>query len=382
MGRLALALVFCANLRLVRGPKLPGLPNPNPAPDMKGFVSSRLHPLANLALLLVLLIATACLSMLLIAITSNLLYGVGLTALGNVQQQPSNYANGWEISMLSQGLLLLGGFGGAAVALAKLTGYELPDYFAPRHRVPAGWLLLAGVLIVASLPAMSVLIAWNAKLHLPEALAHWEELARQAEATAQNTIKYLTRFSSPARFVVALLVIAVVPAVSEELFFRGVIQRNLVQWTNSRHVGIWLAAAIFSAIHFQFLGFFPRFVLGLLLGYLYEWSGNILVPMAAHFAQNAFQLVLLYAQQREWSATDFDPDSTEALPLPWVLASLLLCAALLWYLYQRMQRPFADGPPTEMHTLGSRGVTTVQAADTPLPPARTLSHDGVDTTRE
>lgn len=348
---------------------------------MKGFVSSRLHPLANLALLLVLLLATACLSMLLIAIASNLLYGVGLTALGNVQQQPSNYANGWQISMLSQGLLLLGGFGGAAVALAKLTGYELPDYFAPRRRVPLGWLLLAAVLIVASLPAMSVLIAWNAKLHLPAALAHWEELARQAEAEAQNTIKYLTNFSSPARFGVALLVIAVVPAVAEELFFRGVIQRNLVQWTNSRHVGIWLAAAIFSAIHFQFLGFFPRFVLGLLLGYLYEWSGNILVPMAAHFAQNAFQLVLLYAQQRQWSATDFDPDSTEALPWYWVLASVLICAGLLWYLYQRMQRPFDDGPPTQMHTLGRRGVA-VHTADTPILPGRTLSHDGIDTTRE
>ncbi|MBT2556542.1 CPBP family intramembrane metalloprotease [Hymenobacter sp. ISL-91] len=347
---------------------------------MKGFVSSRLHPLANLGLLLILLAVTGVLSTLLIAIISNLLYGVGFTALGNVQQQPSNYANGWEVSMLSQGLLLLGGFGGAAVALAKLTGYELPDYFTPRRRVPLGWLLLAAVLIVASMPAMTVLISWNAKLHLPEALAHWEELARQAEATAQNTIKYLTRFSSPARFVVALLVIAVVPAVSEELFFRGVIQRNLVQWTNSRHVGIWLAAAIFSAIHFQFLGFFPRFVLGLVLGYLYEWSGTILVPMAAHFAQNAFQLVLLYAQQREWSATDFDPDSTEALPLPWVLASLLLSTLLLWYLYQRMQRPFADGPPTEMHTLGRRGVAVVHATDAPPPPARTLSHDGVDTT--
>ncbi len=349
---------------------------------MKGFVSSRLHPLANLALLLLLLVATFSLSMLLIAIASNLLYGVGLLGLGNVQQQPSNYANGWQISMLSQGLLLLGGFGGAAVALAKLTGYELPEYFAPRRPAPGQWLLLAAVLIVASLPAMSVLISWNAHLHLPDSLAHLEQLAREAEDQAQIITGYLTRFSSPLRFVVAVLVIAVVPAISEELFFRGVIQRNLVQWTNSRHVGIWLAAALFSAIHFQFFGFFPRFVLGLLLGYLYEWSGNILVPMAAHFAQNAFQLVLLYAQQRQWSAADFDPDSTEALPWYWVLASVAICAALLWYLHRALQAPRADALPTQMHTLGRRGIATHQPADAPPPPARTLSHDGVDTTRE
>ncbi|RSK46549.1 CPBP family intramembrane glutamic endopeptidase [Hymenobacter perfusus] len=347
---------------------------------MKGFVSSKLHPLANLGLLMLLLIATFSLSMLLIAISSNLLFGVGLLELGNVTQRPADHPNGWAVSMLSQGLLLLGGFGGAAVVLAALTGYRLPDYFAPRRPVPAQWLLLAAVLIVVSLPAMSVLISWNAKLHLPAALQGWEQAAKEMEERAQEITRYLTRFSSPLRFVVAVLVIAVVPAVSEELFFRGVIQRNLVQWAGSRHVGIWLAATIFSAIHFQFFGFFPRLVLGLVLGYLYEWSGNILVPMAAHFAQNAFQLVLLYAQQQEWSSSDFDPDSTEALPWYLVLLSLGACAVGLWYLHRQMRAPRADALPTQMHTLGSHGVA-VRRPEQPVPAARTLSHDGVDATK-
>ena len=67
----------------------------------------------------------------------------------------------------------------------------------------------------------------------------------------------------------AMLVIAVIPAIGEETLFRGVLQRNLTIWTKNPHVGIWLAAALFSAIHVQFLGFFPRMLLGALFGYLY-----------------------------------------------------------------------------------------------------------------
>ncbi|MBB4603183.1 hypothetical protein HNQ93_002947 [Hymenobacter luteus] len=340
---------------------------------MKGFVSSRLHPLANLGLLVVLLVATFSLSMLLIAIASNLFFGVGLMELGNVTQRPADYPNGWGVSMLSQGLLLLGAFGGAAVAFIVLTGNRMLDYVAPRRPVAGQWLLLAAGLIVLSLPVMSALIAWNASWDLPE----WMLLK---EEQAKNTLKVLTNFSSPLRLVIGLLVMAVVPAVSEELFFRGVLQRNLVQWAG-RHAGIWLAAAVFSAAHFQFQGFVPRFVLGLVLGYLYEWSGNILVPMAAHFAQNAFQLGLLYNAQHQWTASDFDPDSTESLPWYLVMASLVICTAILWLLYRQMQQPGRHELPTKLRTLGGAGVA-VRAPGPDVPAAaRTLSHDGVDTTR-
>ncbi|TGD78564.1 CPBP family intramembrane glutamic endopeptidase [Hymenobacter wooponensis] len=347
---------------------------------MKGFVSSRLHPAVNLVLLLVVAFVMFCLSSLLIAICSNLFFHVGLQEMGNVQQAPQSYPNGWGIMMLSQGLLLLGGVGGAAVVLAALTGHKLTDYFAPRRPVPLWWALVAMALIIISLPFMSGLIDWNTHAHFPAFMHDWEVKAKAMEDKAQVITRFLTRFTSPTRFLVAVLVVAVVPAVSEELFFRGVVQRNLVQWFNSRHVGIWLAAAIFSAIHFQFFGFVPRFVLGLVLGYLYEWSGNILVPMAAHFTQNAFQLVLLYVQQRQWSTTAFDPDSTDALPWPLMLLSLVVCVGLLWLLRRNMQAPRADELPSHMHTLSSGGVA-VAGPEVPTK-ARTLSHHGVDITRE
>lgn len=320
---------------------------------MKGFVSSRLHPLLTILLLVGLMSAAFCVAMFLVVVLAKLLFGLGVQEVGSITQNPTDYAQGWAFSMLSQGLLLFVGFGCSALALASLTGATWPQYFAPRRPVPFGWLLAAGGLVLVSVPFMSGLIEWNATAHFPAFLQSWEESARAMEDRAQELTRYLTRFHSPGRFLIGLLVIAVVPAISEELVFRGVIQRSLVRWFGSAHVGVWVAAAIFSAIHFQFFGFVPRFVLGLGLGYLYQWSGNILVPMAAHFTQNAFQLGLLYLQQRHVFNT-FDPDSTESLPWPWMLASLAVTAALLVWLQRRLTTPLPTDT-TESHTLSRAG---------------------------
>lgn len=349
---------------------------------MKGFVSSRLHPFANLLLLAGLLLAGFCVAGFLIGVLGNIFFGVGMLQIGNVTKDPAAHPQGWALSMLSQGVLLFVTGVGAALTLVALTGYRAIDYFAPKRPVPLTWLLGAAGVILVSIPFMSGLIEWNAGVHLPGFLEGVEKSARELEERAQELTRYLTQFTSPARFLVGLIVIAVVPAISEELVFRGVIQRNLVQWAGGKHTGVWLAAAIFSAIHFQFLGFVPRFVLGLILGYLYEWSGNILVPMAAHFTQNAFQLVLLYAQQRGGLASSaFDPNSTEALPWWLQLLSLLLMGSILWVLFHRMTQPTADAEPTQLRTLSGGGIAA-KAPDTTPPSGRTINHDGVDVTRE
>ncbi|UOQ73468.1 CPBP family intramembrane glutamic endopeptidase [Hymenobacter cellulosilyticus] len=284
--------------------------------------------------------------------------------------------------MLTQGLTLFIMLGGAALALVKLTGRSSREYFAPRWPVSWVWFVGAAALIILSVPFMAGLIEWNNNAYVPDLLkgftwlTDFETWARAKEEELKVLTAYLTRFNSPQRLLVGLIVIAVVPAVSEELFFRGVLQRNLVEWFKSRHWGVFIAAAIFSAIHMQFLGFVPRFVLGLILGYLYEWSGNILVPMAAHFTQNAFQLVLLYLQQREWTGPEFNPDSTDSLPWYLVLLSVFFTGAVLYFLYQRS----LPAAPVEMHTLSAGGVAVVTPETAPTE-TRTLGSKGSATDR-
>ncbi len=303
---------------------------------MKGSASSSAarHPALNLLLLAGLMLGAFCVGLFVVMLLSRLL--LHTADISPIMANPAGFRQGWEFTMLSQGVLLFIGFGGAALTLASLSGYGWAEYFMPRRPVPVWALLAAGLLILVLLPLMSALVEWNANTRFPAVVRDFETWARSSENRAQSLTKFLTQFTSPGRFGVGVLVVAVVPAVAEELFFRGVVQRNLVQWFRP-HAGIWLAAALFSAIHFQFFGFFPRFVLGLVLGYLYHWSGNILVPMAAHFTQNGFQLLLLYLQQRGALGAAFDPDSTEALPWPWVAVSALLSAVLLYLIYQRLR---------------------------------------------
>lgn len=319
---------------------------------MKGFLPRTLHPALQILLLLGLMVAGACVGYALVFLWARAGFGLGLEQTGKAMQYPSAYPQGWGLLMMAQGVLLFCACAGGALALASALGYGWAEYFSPRRLGAGWWLLAAGALIIVILPLMSGLVTWNAGAHFPGFLHDFEAWARASEDRAQGLTKFLTKLTSGARFAVAVLVVAVVPAVSEELVFRGVIQKNLVRWF-SPHVGVWLGAAIFSAIHMQFFGFVPRFVLGLALGYLYLWSGNILVSMAAHFTQNAFQLLLLYLTQRGAFGWGFDPDATDALPWWLVLPSALLTAGLLYVLHQRMTAPAA---PTAMLTLSSEGV--------------------------
>ena len=319
---------------------------------MKGFLPRTLHPGLQILLLLASATLGFCVAYAVIFAWAMAGFGLSVAQLLDVMQHPTTSPQGWGVLMMIQGVALGVALGGGALALASALGYRWAEYFSPRRLGSGWWPLAAAVLIVVVLPLMSVIIAWNAGAHFPGFLHGFEEWARSSEDRAGVLTKFLTKFNTGARFAVGVVVIALVPAVAEELFFRGVIQKNLVRWF-SPHVGVWLGAAIFSAIHMQFFGFVPRFVLGLVLGYLYLWSGNILVSMAAHFTQNAFQLLLLYATQRGLFGWDFDPDSNAALPLGLVLPSALLSAGLLYLLHRQMTTPVI---PTQMLTIGSDGV--------------------------
>jgi membrane protease YdiL (CAAX protease family) len=322
---------------------------------MKGFLPRTLHPGLQILLLLGFMVLCLCVAYAVIFAWGMGGFGLSMGELMTAMQRPADAPNGWGVMMMVQGVTLGLVFGGGALALASALGYGWAEYFSPRRLGAGWWLLAAGALILVIMPLMSVIIAWNAGAHFPAALHDFEVWARASEDRAAVLTKYLTRFNSGTRFLVGVLVVALVPAVAEELVFRGVVQKNLVRWF-SPHVGVWLAAAIFSAIHIQFFGFVPRFILGLVLGYFYLWSGNILVSMAAHFTQNAFQLLLLYLAQRGQFGWGFDADSNEALPWWLVLPSGLLTVGLLYFLHQRMTAA-AVAPPTEMRVLSSEGVT-------------------------
>jgi membrane protease YdiL (CAAX protease family) len=118
----------------------------------------------------------------------------------------------------------------------------------------------------------------------------------EMEKQAAKQMEAFLKIKGRADIVINVIVIALLPAICEEMFFRGALQRVIIQISKRPWVGIIITAALFSALHFQFQGFLPRMFLGVVLGALYWFSGSLWTSIVAHFITNAVQvLVASYA---------------------------------------------------------------------------------------
>lgn len=214
------------------------------------------------------------------------------------------------------------------------TGKSL-GYLSPVKNVMITPLIVTLLIVVAFMVVNSIFIEWNSKMELPDSMSGIEEWMRQTEKQAARLTDYMTFFDSQGQFLVAILVIAILPAIGEEFVFRGFIQTELTAGTGNPHVAIWLSAAIFSAIHLQFFGFIPRMLLGALFGYLYYWSGNLTYPIIAHFMNNASQLFLIYFVQHE--VIDINMDDPESFPVTVIILFAIITFGLLIF-FKRLQK--------------------------------------------
>lgn len=241
--------------------------------------------------------------------------------------------------MVVQGMATLIGL--ILIPLLQLRATErksIAPFFPPAYRL-AFVLLLVALLGFNFIVAISPVVEWNADFQFPEFAKAFEEVARAKEDQLAEFTKAVTKFASPADMLLGLLVIALLPAIGEELVFRGLIQNEFWRGTQNIHVAIWISAFIFSAIHMQFYGFVPRLLLGALFGYLYYWSGNLLVPIFAHFFNNGFSVIAIYLEQQK--LIDTNVEDTEAAPWVAVLFSIVLTALLLVYLWRFFRQHYA-----------------------------------------
>ncbi len=249
--------------------------------------------------------------------------------LSKLAANPAASPNSWYELMVLQAVNHLGTFFLPALAYWYLIERRTWQQFSARPVSAVAGLGLVALIVIAFMPFDGLIIEWNQHLHLPKTLAPMEQWIRDKEKGLEGITKFLTTFKTTGQLLVALVVIAIIPAIGEETLFRGILQRNISYWTGNAHVGIWLSAVLFSAIHVQFLGFFPRMLLGALFGYLYLWSGNLWVPILAHFVNNGFTVVMVYLHQQKM--TSMDIESTESVPLLGALVSGVVTVGLLAY---------------------------------------------------
>lgn len=200
------------------------------------------------------------------------------------------------------------------------------------------WMWAILVIFFALLP-INLLVELNSAMQLPESFSWLEQIIRSAEEQAQQLTEALLADSSIAALIVNLGLIAIVPAIGEELMFRGAIQRIISQWSSNHHIGIWVSAFLFSAMHFQFYGFLPRMALGALFGYMLVWSGSIWLPILAHLINNATALFIhFFIQQGSLSA---EVETAGTVDSGWYLSaiSVVLLALILWRWKQNSEWP-------------------------------------------
>jgi membrane protease YdiL (CAAX protease family) len=198
--------------------------------------------------------------------------------------------------------------------------------------------LLTVAIMALSFPLINALALWNESLHLPSFLSDIEAWMRTAESQAMQITEAFLKVDHWSGLCINILIIGVIPALGEELLFRGVIQKELFSKYGKIHLSIWITAFLFSAIHLQFLGFIPRFLIGGLLGYLFYWSGSIWLPIIAHFVNNAGAVILSYLIGQQSISNDVEYLVAEEGQFS-MLVIALLGLLMMSYLLKSISKP-------------------------------------------
>jgi uncharacterized protein len=198
----------------------------------------------------------------------------------------------------------------------------------PAH--PLHW-ATAILLLLVSIPLVEYTGILNKQILSNQGSSSW---VQGMEDEAARSIKALLSNRTIPNLVINLVFVALFAGVGEELFFRGVIQRLLIRIFRSAWPGIIAAAFLFSLFHFQFLGFIPRFILGILLGAIYWYSGSLWPAILAHFFYDAFIIVLVYFNPEMIN----NPDASILENTKSLLTMALISLALVIFLLRVMQK--------------------------------------------
>lgn len=209
-----------------------------------------------------------------------------------------------------------------------------------RKPVPYTFFLVALASIICSIPFVSWLAEMNQHMHFPASMKNLETAMRQAEDETNLLEKNLLSMKSKGELLLMVGLMGLMPAIVEETFFRGVLQRIFIESSRRPWAGIIITAIIFSAVHGQFLGFFPRAVLGVILGALYWFSGSLWTSILAHFVFNAMQIVIVYYNP---TLVNSEPGFSGAV----FAASGILLVAVLWWMVKNSQTSYIEVYDTE-----------------------------------
>ena len=211
-------------------------------------------------------------------------------------------------------------------------------------RISSYWIIILVITVmVISIPWINFTSFLNEKLSLPERWGDLMKTIRENDENSWELMKAYLQTDNIGGLLINIFMVALIPAIGEEFLFRGVIQRTLAEWFRKEHLAIWVAALLFSLMHYQFLGFIPRVILGALFGYLFVWTGSIWMAVLAHFINNGVAVIYYYIFYR--GSLDVEPDhiGLENNAVLMIIASVLLTIFLLSVIWQQRKESVQAG---------------------------------------
>ncbi len=213
-----------------------------------------------------------------------------------------------------------------------------PYDFLKISRFPSMHIILPVILLMwIALPFINYTAELNGQMQLPSFLYNMEQKMRNMEEAAKRLTELFIMTPNYGELMLNLFMIAVLPAIGEELLFRGFFQGVFTEMTSNKHFGNIISAFLFSFIHLQFYGFIPRFLLGLLLGYLLIKSGSLWLPIIAHFVNNATAVVFYYILTLNNGKLSIDLDTIGSTKETMIFAilSAMLSFGIIWLINKR-----------------------------------------------
>ncbi len=223
------------------------------------------------------------------------------------------------------------------IAFAYVNEVKPKHYYYLDTKLNPALLLTVFLLMLFATPFFEWVVLVNQKMNLPAFLKEMEIWMKTKELEAGEITKKLLVMKGYGDLAITLLMVAVIPAVGEELFFRGGFQNILGQWFKNHHTAIWITAIIFSAIHMQFYGFFPRMLLGALFGYLLVYGQSMYLPILGHFLNNGSAVVMAFVLQKQGKDLD-NIDQISSFNSYGYLISAIITLALLFHFFKQTKK--------------------------------------------
>jgi uncharacterized protein len=294
---------------------------------LKG-VYSHINPVSKLILLLLLVFGFLLLSLLFGIVALVPFYGTSaLSLITSADLANPSVVNAMKVIQLfnSAGGMMLP----AAIFVWLFTPKDSKSIFNGSVNV----LIIASTLLLALVaqPVVGLANELNSYMILPHWLNGTEQWMKDMELKSGQITDAFLSTTSIGGLLANILIIAILPALAEEFLFRGALAKLIRDWTRNTHVAVILSSLIFAAIHLQFYGFLPRFLMGVALAYLFFWSGSLWLPILAHFTNNFLSVIVEFLFRKGLIGTNAENFGMKNAA--WLtLASLVLVTALLYYI--------------------------------------------------